>query len=151
MSSSIVVDTSVVIKLVLEEERSAHAVSLYDDAARNGALLVAPSLLLAEVGNAIYQRYRRGAFTLEESDEALARFARLRIEVAWDQELYQHAFAFARDHRLPAIYDSHFVVLARSLNAECWTDDQRLLNSIGQFVPWVRWIGNYPVSGPTTS
>ena len=62
-------------------------------------------------------------------------------------DLPQEAYAFAKRHRLGAIYDSLYVVLARDLGAVLWTDDQSLLNALGSAAPWVRWLGDYPAAG----
>lgn len=35
------------------------------------------------------------------------------------------------------------IVLAEMLEAKLWTDDRRLINSVGEATPWVRWIGDY--------
>ena len=43
-------------------------------------------------------------------------------------------------------YDSLYVVLAQLLNVELWTADQRLLQMIGAAAPWVRFIGDYPLT-----
>jgi predicted nucleic acid-binding protein len=147
MNTAIVVDTSVVVKWLIKEDRSPNAAALYRDATRAGTVLTAPSLLPSEVANAIYQRFRRRDIPAEEADSAMARFGQLDFEITDQAALYQDAYAFTRTNQLPAVYDSHYVVLARSLDAEFWTDDQRLLNRVRHVAPWVRWIGDYPVNG----
>ena len=42
-------------------------------------------------------------------------------------------------------YDSVYVVLADMLEAELWTDDRRLLNSVEGVAHAVRWVGDYPL------
>jgi predicted nucleic acid-binding protein len=151
MNDAIVVDTSVVVKWLIDEDRTPNADALYLDATRTRTRLTAPSLLPSEVANAIYQRFRRRDIPAEEADRAIARFGHFGIEMAEQVALYQDAYAFTRAHELPTVYDSHYVVLAQSLEAEFWTDDQRLLNRIRQIAPWVRWIGDYPVNGTAGS
>jgi len=38
------------------------------------------------------------------------------------------------------------VVLAQMLDTELWTDDRRLRNAVGSVAPWIRWIGDYPLT-----
>lgn len=41
-------------------------------------------------------------------------------------------------HNLPAAYDAHYVALAEQLACAFWTDDQRLLHTLGGVLPAVR-------------
>jgi predicted nucleic acid-binding protein len=76
--------------------------------------------------------------TEAEAERALAAFLSLPIT------LLVRAFAFAKTHRLPSIYDSLYVVLAQMTNTELWTGDKRLINAVGKVAPWIRFIGDYP-------
>ncbi len=71
--SSLVVDASVVVKWVLEnEELAAEARALLAQGLRQEWRLVAPPLLVAETTNAVYQRFRRGEMTGDETDRLVA-------------------------------------------------------------------------------
>lgn len=144
-----VVDASVAVKWLVLKPYTPQARALRADSVRLQRSLVAPPLLPAEVTNAIYQQYRRREITEQQADMAVAQIALFPISIIADARLHEEAYAFARLHRLGNVYDSHYVVLARKLAAELWTDDQRLLNSIGPVAPWVRWIGHYPLHGST--
>ncbi|MDP8924805.1 MAG: type II toxin-antitoxin system VapC family toxin, partial [Chloroflexota bacterium] len=100
---------------------------------------------LGEVANALYRRIHRGqhALTRSEAAEALGTFLAFPLHIVSTEDLYTRSFDFAVQAGLPSIYDSMYVVLAQSLGAELWTDDRRLLNSVAQISPWVRWIGHY--------
>ena len=97
--------------------------------------------MASEVANAIYQRLRRNDLTEAEADQALNEFLHLPINLFATPELYERAFLFAKTHGITNIYDSLYVVLADTLDAELWTDDRRFLRAID--APWVRWIGDY--------
>jgi predicted nucleic acid-binding protein len=147
MNHLVVVDASVVVKVVLEEEFTDRARALIEDSRRSRRLLFGPPRLQSEVHNAIYQYLRRGQITLEEAEQVLRQSLQIPIQLYTSPELYQEAFTFAHTNRLTNTYDSQYVVLAQLLDAELWTDDRRLLNSVEASAPWVRWIGDYPLNG----
>ncbi|MGH2533407.1 MAG: type II toxin-antitoxin system VapC family toxin [Thermomicrobiales bacterium] len=147
---TIVVDASVAVKWLIEEPFADNAEALRKDAERADQYVVAPPLLPAEVTNAIYQQLRRREITEQQAGWAVAQIALFPVDIISDALLHEEAYAFARLHRLGSVYDSQYIVLARKLDAELWTDDQRLLNSISHAAPWVQWIGDYPVPGATT-
>ncbi len=68
----LIVDASVAAKWYLPEELSEEAARFLEAGARGGARLIAPSLLLPELGNVLWHRYRRGAVSLERLREAWA-------------------------------------------------------------------------------
>ncbi len=138
----VVVDASVAIKWFIDEEETDRARALLVDSA-HGSIL-GPPILASEVTNAIYQRLRRRDIAPGEAEEALLGFLAMRIQLVSPPGLYQEAFAFARAHGLRDSYDSLYVVLARMVEGDLWTDDRVLLKSVGPVAPWVRWIGDYP-------
>lgn len=148
----VVVDASVAVKWVIEEELSERAHALYAAMARAQLPIVAPPHFACEVLNALYQRTRRKEqryrISEAEAEEVAAEFLDLAVELRNPANLYLTAFAFARAHRQPSIYDALYVVLAQMVGTELWTADRVLLQRIGAAAPWVRWIGDYrlPVS-----
>ena len=141
-----VVDASVALKWVLDEEFSDRAEALLNDCLVARRRIVGPPHLLAEVTNALYQRVRRNTITTDEGESGVLQFLRFPIESLAPAGLYHHAYNFARAHGLSALYDSLYIVLAQLLEAELWTDDRRILRTLGSVAPWVRWIGDYPLS-----
>jgi len=148
MNQIIVVDASAAIKWVVEEEFSEQAEALLDDAAMS--TIVGPPALITEVANALYQRTRRRdpdtRLTVDEARAALDRFLDLGIQLLSSDGLYQDAFAFAQQYRLPDLYDTLYVVLAQRLGTELWTDDRKLLAAVRQVATWTRWIRDYPLA-----
>lgn len=143
MSNVDVVDASVAIKWVVAEELSDRAHSLLEEYSRLRRRFVAPPHLYSEVANALHQRMRRQDLAAAEVDAALDAFIALDIQTIGPPDLYRRALALARTHRLNSIYDTLYVALADMLEADLWTDDRGLLSSVGQTLPWVRWIGDY--------
>jgi predicted nucleic acid-binding protein len=146
MTEGIVVDASVTIKWVVAEEHAAEAQALFEETVAAHYPLFVPPHLVSEVVNGLYRRVRRGgptALTEDEATAAVERFLTFPLQPEIPPTLYQEAFSFAKTHQLPSVYDSLYVTLARLLDTELWTADQRLLNTVGTLAPWVRWIGDY--------
>ena len=144
-----VVDASVAVKWLFDEEWSDQAHALLEWHTRAAEPLVAPALLPNEVANAIHRRLRRGLIANAEAAAAVVTATRIlenRVELLTPPNLTWDAYAFAGAHGLPAVYDALYVVLAQRLGAELWTADQRLLGVVGVAAPWVRWIGDYAES-----
>jgi len=143
--NQVVVDASVALKWLIQEEHSDRADALLADSLQPGIVLVGPPHLPGEVANALYRRVHRteNSITRHDAEAALNTFLAIPIQIVVSNELYARALAFALQAGLSSIYDSLYVVLAQSLNAELWTDDRRLLNSLAQTASWVRSIGDY--------
>jgi len=117
---SLIVDASVAIKWYAQEPGSDQAV-LYlsrDD-------LVAPDLILAEVGNAFRKRIRRGVSIRAQAEAALKRLAvdipsLVPLPALCDAAL---ALAIETDH---PIYDCFYIALALREDAPIVTADARL-------------------------
>ena len=150
MNHAVVIDASVAVKWVIYEDFTDQARMLYEHSVLAHRPILVPPHFAGEVVNVIYQRQRTREparrITEEESDNALSRFSRFLFEPLVIPGLYERAFVFARANRLTNVYDSLYVVLAEMLEAELWTDDRRLINSVGEAAPWVRWIGDYEVA-----
>jgi predicted nucleic acid-binding protein len=144
MSAGVVLDASVALKLILQEEHSDRAEALLNDTLHRGDPLFLPHLAAAEVTNAVLQRVRRGTMDDAEAVNALTDFFRLPLQQAQPDHLPLRALNFALAHRIRSAYDSIYVVTAQLLDVELWTADQNLLNALGGVAPWVRWIGDYP-------
>jgi predicted nucleic acid-binding protein len=136
-------DPSVAAKWSFVEEYSREARALLRDALARQEPIVAPPLLPCEVANVIRQRLRQGQVRLDEARALLAQFLALPISIQALEALYDRALVLADEHHLPAVYDAHYIALAKLLGATYWTADQRLLRALGGRLPFVHWIGDY--------
>lgn len=143
MVNSVVIDASVALKWVVDEELAAEANALLRDGLMDRHILCAPPLLLSEVTNAIHQHVRRGELDGDQADRALRQFLAVPMELTLPRDLYSLALTFAREHDLPATYDSQYIVLARSLGVDLWTADAKFVRSLPPSLSWVRWLGDY--------
>ena len=137
-----VVDASLALKWMVEEEYSneAHALSL--DWRNSGIQIIAPYLMLAEVANALHRKVADGIFTLEFAAQTWEGLNR--VEIEFYNPLNVHAGAVRIANRLGqgAVYDSVYLALAERLDCEFWTADRRFYRAARSAFPdRVRWIG----------
>jgi predicted nucleic acid-binding protein len=122
LPDAVVVDASVALKWLVEEEGSAAAVRLLD-----GPVLLAPALIHVEVANALWRMARAGRLSAGDAADALALFGRLplrrRVE---DRDLAPEALRLARllDH---PVYDCLYLALAVDAAAPVITADRRFV------------------------
>jgi len=148
MNRPVVVDASVAVKWVVEEDYSDRAEELYAASLQFRYPVLAPSLMPNEVANAIYQRLRQGKLSELDATDAIARFLGFTFTLMAPAELPRPCICVARMHGLKSIYDSLYVLLAQQLGTDLWTDDRALLRSVAHAAPWVRWIGDYTPTRP---
>ena len=140
----ICVDASLAAKWIFPEDYSDKALALVTQSAQMGERVVAPALLSIEVTNIIRQRMLRDHLTLDEAKKLLEQFFAFAISITAPAALSETALTVADAHRLPAVYDAHYVALAQLLGCELWTNDRRLLRALGGKLAFVKWIGDYP-------
>jgi predicted nucleic acid-binding protein len=144
--NTVVIDASVALKWVVDEELTIEALSLLRDGLDAVHDLRAPPLLMSEVTNAIHQRVRRGELNGDQADLALRQFLAVPMDLSVPLNLHTLALTFAREHDLSATYDSQYIVLAQSLGADLWTADAKLVRSLPGSLSRVRWLGDYVLS-----
>jgi predicted nucleic acid-binding protein len=118
---TLVVDASVAALWVLNQEHSADALAV-----KSEAPLIAPSLIAAELGSAIWKAVRRGDVSKDNGLIAI-RDALLPFEALVPMEdLRTRAFELAVELDHP-IYDCFYLALAERERAPLITADRRLL------------------------
>ena len=123
---TLIVDASVAIKWYVGEPLSDLATELL-----SRPDLSAPSLIFAEVGNALWKRIRRGASTIEQATAALERLAADLATIESTTDLSAQAMRFAAELDHP-IYDCFYLALAHRENAPIVTADRKLAWHAGQ-------------------
>lgn len=117
---SLIVDSSVAVKWVAEEPGSDRARELY---LSNECW--APSLILAEVGDALWKKQRMKLVSVAQATAALGALPeRIRLFGVADLAPRAIAIAAALDH---PIYDCLYLALAERERVPLVTDDQRLI------------------------
>ena len=122
---SFLIDASVAIKWVIDEEGTREALAL------RSYLLAAPDLLSAECANILWKKVRRGEISDEEAGFAAKLLARADIDLIPMRPLLESAtrIAVALDH--PA-YDCVYLAAAEVAGLPFVTADDRLLRKLRQ-------------------
>jgi len=140
-AAEVVVDASLALKWVVEEPYSTEARTLLQDWRNHRRKLLAPSLFLYEVANALAKRMQRHQFTLEQAKERLRFFLESGPLLRQVGAVHSRALELMERFGLPTAYDAHYLALAESQGCECWTADEGLCNAVKKELGWVRWIG----------
>jgi predicted nucleic acid-binding protein len=137
-SPLVCVDASFVIRLLLGGPGGDKAEELWEEWARSQVQAVAPGLIFYEITNALYRLGAGASLAFEEITEILELALSLGINTISEDFLHRKALVFARQYRLKATYDAHYLALAQSLGADFWTADRRLVNSVADKLSWVK-------------
>ena len=116
---NIVVDTSVIIAVILNEKKKSAIIKL-----TKGANLFAPTSLHWEIGNAFSAMFKRGRLKFEDAVKALGYYQEIPIRFTdIDLEL---VLDIANRYKIYA-YDAYFIAAAKELNAPLLSLDTALL------------------------
>jgi predicted nucleic acid-binding protein len=123
--SALVIDASVAVKWVIEEEGTTEALALRSRA------LTAPDLLVAECANILWKKVRRCELSEQEAVFAAGLLARADIELMAMRPYLEAAvrIAVALDH--PA-HDCIYIALAEAEELRFVTADMGLLRKVGR-------------------
>jgi predicted nucleic acid-binding protein len=140
-SNSVVVDASLLIKLLVAEELSQEARRLQDGWANSGIERFAPSLVDYEIVSALNRKFVAGSLSADEVDSAIELALQDSIKIIDSNDLHRDALRLARRLGLRSTYDAHYLALADDLDCEFWTADERLYNAVRERFPLIRWLG----------
>lgn len=126
--SRYVVDASIAVKLYVPEVHSQQAVQFFSDQHD----LMAPDLMLAEVGNIIWKKVRLlGEIRSDEGKKIIAAAQTLPLDYHSTTDLIGDAFEIALNAQR-TVYDCLYVALAASQGCELMTDDRKLHSALQQ-------------------
>lgn len=133
----VVVDASVAIKWFVPEIHSDAAARLLEP----GLSLCAPDLILAELGNVVWKKKRRGELTPEKASEILMAFIRFDVDIQPSDRLVPAALmlASALDR---TVYDTLYLTLAIARDGVLITADRRFHlavteSGLGSYIGWI--------------
>ena len=123
--NTLVIDASIAIKWVIEEEGTPQALTL-----RREAKLLAPELLVAECANTLWKKARRNELSREEALLAARLLQTAAIELVPTRSLLAAATRIAIELDHPA-YDCLYLALAIENDCRFVTADERFLRKLG--------------------
>lgn len=124
--NTLVIDASIAVKWVVEEEGTPEALSL-----RHQARLIAPELLVAECANILWKKVQRGELSKDEALLAARLLEAADIELLPTRPLLVAATRIAIDLNHPA-YDCLYLALATASDCRFVTADERFLRKLGE-------------------
>ena len=122
----LVIDASIAVKWVVEEEGTPQALAL-----RQRAKLIAPELLVAECANILWKKAARGELSKEEAILAAKLLHSAEVELLPMRSLFETATSLAIELDHPA-YDCIYLALAVENDCPFVTADDRFLRKLGQ-------------------
>jgi predicted nucleic acid-binding protein len=139
MNSPVCIDTSVLIKLVVEEAGSDLVDRLWESWIVSSIQIIAPSLLRYEVAAVLKKKEHRGQLSAALARSALSAVLNMEeIEFVDSADLHLHAWELAGRLDLRTLFDAYCLALAEMRNCKLWTADRRLYRSVKDKVPYVR-------------
>jgi predicted nucleic acid-binding protein len=129
VTETLVIDASIAIKWVVEEEGTSLALGL-----RQSHRFAAPELLTVECANVLWKKVQRNELARAEANLAANLLERSDIELFGMRGLLTKATELAVDLGHPA-YDCLYICLAMSRNWRFVTADKRLIQVVNQKAP----------------
>lgn len=138
----LVIDSSVVTKWLFLEALTTQALAVRKDWESSTVDLIAPALILSEVGNVIWKKRRTGLITGEEGATAIKNLLALEIPTVDSSTLLTRAYNLANLHDR-TVYDSLYLALAEGMAARFVTADLRLCNALELRVGFIQYLASY--------
>ena len=120
-----VVDASVAVKWLVEEEQSELAQHLLEDVHD----LHAPRLIVSEISNALWTKVRRHQLRRDEAEVLVARIPEMPLRWFEDEQICADAARLAFAMERP-VYDCFYLALGHRLGATLVTADQRFAEAV---------------------
>ena len=122
--NTLVIDASIAIKWVVEEDGTPHALAL-----RQKAKLIAPDLLVPECANILWKKVQRNELVREEALFAARLLQGADVELLPMRSLFEAATRMSIEVDHPA-YDCIYLALAIERSCQFVTADERLLRKL---------------------
>jgi len=137
------VDASLALKLLVVEDDSARARSLWRLWIGEGIEVVAPGLFVFECAAALRRMLVRHDLEEGQARTALDLLLGMPVALRAPEGLVERAWALAKDLARPTAYDCFYLGVAELLEIECWTADRRLFNAVHPKKPWLHHLGEH--------
>lgn len=122
---TLVIDASVAVKWYLDEPLSSEARRIL----AGDELLVAPEIILAEVGNAVWLRANKADIPVAQATEIVRELSGAFVALVPTERLIVRAVEIAAELRHP-VYDALYLAVAERWDAILISDDGRLIAKV---------------------
>ena len=137
MRPALVLDASVAVKWVLPENGRAEAVQIRQDFQDERIDVIAPYLIVAEVGNVLWKRKQRGELPAQAAQVCFQEFLRNCPILVDSAAVTAAALALAMAHRR-TIYDCLYLAWSLEQGCDLITADERFFHSMRVAFPRIR-------------
>lgn len=136
----VVIDASVMLKLLLPEEGSDAVHGRWREWVEADTEITAPFLLAYEVVSVLRNKVFRRELPPEAGDAAIAAFLSQEVSLLHPHGIEETAWALARRWNLPAACDAAYLALAEVTACELWTADRRFAESVRRKAAKIRLV-----------
>lgn len=136
MTDELVFDTNIIVKLIIPEEDSDLARSLYLESVNRNCEFYFPDYYRIESAQALWVKINRKLITVEDAQTAFDKLLHFPITIHPTDQLLPHAFTLANQYGI-AVYDALFVSTVINLNCRGITADEKLLSKIEKSFPQI--------------
>jgi predicted nucleic acid-binding protein len=138
----ITIDTSVAVKWFFDEPYSGEALRLRRMFEEGIHYPLAPDLIYPEFANAIWKRVLFDGLDSEEGRAAINVFRALPFEIVPSIALLAAAYELSLRHK-QSIYDTLFLALSLSADADLVTADEKFFRAVHPQFPKVGWLATW--------
>ena len=125
--TTVVLDCSVAIPWIIQEQSNAAIDTLFQDGYRGAISLLVPGLWFTECGNILNEMIKRSRLTLAQAQEGFTtlRYCRVQADLPVTVDIQSRTLSLAQSHRL-SFYDATYLELAERRQSLLATLDQDL-------------------------
>ena len=138
----LVLDTSAILKWVLNEEDSEKARRILDTYLNGSLELIAPSLVFPEAGSVLARMVRRGKLSAREARACFQMMLEYSPAIQDSSDLYQLSLDLALEYR-QSHYDCLFLALARARKCKLVTADEKFFRGMRRAFPEIQLLRDY--------
>lgn len=145
MDDQFAVDANLLVNFAIKTHPyHAQSLRIFQDAAQNGATLLAPPWLPLEAGNALRRMARTGALQQDLAEAAYPLIESAPFEFLWSPDYWPSVRQISDQLQHVRLTDATYIVLAQRHNCELWTADLKLFrNAQSLGLKLVRSIADY--------
>jgi predicted nucleic acid-binding protein len=129
----IVLDASVLVKLIVREEYSEKVLKLIETKIDGKVELFAPSLIIYEIGNVIWRHREIDTDSMHEYIKHISSLGIKFMDLAFEEEILDETCKLSKSKDL-TFYDAAYVSIAKVIGTKLLTADRMIISKAGEYV-----------------